>query len=225
MSVSVYIVTGLCIINVTLWIVFSVKFNKRFSTKSVIEKTRQEMNQLLSELQKNTAYNIDLLNAQADSLRALGTETEKKIEQLNKKIQLLYTESQKVEGARQVQETVRQAVKKDTGTYTVPHGNRAYINPDSTFKINKPAQKDLFEERIEVRDEITLTQDGAAYREVPVITSRMVDEPVVKPVKNSKDKKALQVVDLFRSGHSVKEITQELNLSEIEVQLILDMNS
>ena len=223
----IYLDIGLCIINIALLIVFIVVFKKRFSTKNVIDKTRAEMDQLIKELQKNTVYHIDLMNSSCDRLKALNAETEKKIEQMNKKLQLIYSESQSIEGARQIHENARQATKKKSSDTYSPevNGVKSYVNPEAVFKVNVPKQKDLFDQALEVKDEVVLTQDGAAYREVPLIATKIVDEKPSVPVRKSRAKKSEQVMELFNSGYSIKEITQKLNLSEIEVQLILDMNN
>ena len=85
----VYLVGGICVLNVILWIVFFVKFNRRFSTKKIVDQTRTEINELLKDLQRNTAGSIDLINSSIERLKRINAEADQKINQLNKKLELI----------------------------------------------------------------------------------------------------------------------------------------
>ena len=72
--------------------------------------------------------------------------------------------------------------------------------------------------------ETKVTPDGAAYREVPVITTKLYDE---KPILNKSEKKGKQLNDnikkLFNEGLEIEEIAKKLSCSITEVQFIIDM--
>ncbi len=74
---------------------------------------------------------------------------------------------------------------------------------------------------------MTLTQDGAAYKEVPLIHTKNLDE---KPTSNnyinieSKSRTlADKVGELFAQSYPVEQIAKLLNCSVTEVQTIIDL--
>ena len=77
------------------------------------------------------------------------------------------------------------------------------------------------EEVLEVKDDVVLTPDGAALREVPVITAKVLDE---LGFGNRKEKSLNEkVIELYQAGNSVSEIAAELSVSTTEVQFIIDL--
>lgn len=205
----VYLVAGICILNVVLWIAFAVRFRKIFSTDEIVSKTKTEVEKVLRDMQRQTSYNIDLLNGTIDRLRIINAEAEKKIDQLNKKLALVNSDMNAKQGATQIRDTIRQSV-------------RPAVKPTDVYQVNKPALKDLFEEpQVPVKDEVILTREGAAYREVPVISTRILEEKKASGVsrKDSSEK----VLELYNQGYSVDDIVKELKLSVTEVQFIIDM--
>ena len=71
-------------------------------------------------------------------------------------------------------------------------------------------------------DVTKVTDDGAAYKEVPLIITKIYDDQVNEKKKSNKqiDEK---VEKLFRQGMNVDDIAAELSCSIAEVQFIIDM--
>jgi DNA-binding NarL/FixJ family response regulator len=78
-----------------------------------------------------------------------------------------------------------------------------------------------------------VTQDGAAYKEVPLIITKVYDDKLGL-VKNQQEAKAVQsqlsdrslaekVEKLFNQGMQIDDIAAELSCSTSEVQFIIDM--
>lgn len=65
-----YLIISICIINVIFWIIFLVKFKKLFSTESIIEKTREQLNQLVKEIDKAADRDIYLAEETSKRLKA-----------------------------------------------------------------------------------------------------------------------------------------------------------
>ena len=100
------------------------------------------------------------------------------------------------------------------------------IDSESTFRVTESQQQDLFsEEKSITTDTVTnVTEDGAAYKEVPLIITRVYDEkPVTKETKKKNLTQAVQ--ELYNNGLTVNQIANELSCSITEVQLIIDINT
>ena len=83
----------------------------------------------------------------------------------------------------------------------------------------------LFDEENEdsiFSDVTKVTDEGAAYKEVPLIITKIYDDQVNEKKKSNKqiDEK---VEKLFRQGMNVDDIAAELSCSIAEVQFIIDM--
>ena len=107
------------------------------------------------------------------------------------------------------------------------------ISPDSTYEITKPQQSSLFDAEEEtpdnnpILDDVTnVMPDGAAYKHVPLIITKVLDEEPVKQIKaavTNKKEFSEQVMDLFNKGLQVEQIANELSCSITEVQFVIDM--
>ena len=107
-----------------------------------------------------------------------------------------------------------------------------YIDPDASYRVRTmppPAgrQQSLFddvdaEETSPIlKDETIVTPDGAAYKEVPLIITKVYDDKT----ENQKAKLSLKenVERLFNQGMQIDDIAAELSCSTSEVQFIIDM--
>ena len=87
----------LTLFNIIMWIVFAAKFNKKFSTDDIIIKTRQQLNSMLSDINRNADRNINLINDRIKELKAVTAEAERRLSVLKvelektQKTQLLQT--------------------------------------------------------------------------------------------------------------------------------------
>lgn len=218
-----------------MWIVFGIKFKKIFSPDGMVEKARNGMNGLLRSMQKNTVDNINLVNETIQKLKQTQIEAERKIEFLNKKLELLQNEA----NMKQFTQSVTQAVRQNSASQPkTAQPKQPAVDPNAVYEVKTPAQNDLFESYrenltkiIKQKDETVITETGAAYKEVPVISTKVLDEnmvanvfaqdiPKVTPKKTVEEK----VLYLFNNGYSVTDISKELSVSEVEVQFIIDLN-
>ena len=158
----------------------------------------------------------------------------------NKRLRDMISEAEKVSKRNEirspiyepVREVIRQelptqpkterVVKKNIDAYL--QNSRKTIEPESTFKLVDSVQQDLFEEnKVDITDTVTkITEDGAAYKEVPLIITRVYDEKPV-PKENKKKNLTKAVQELYNNGLTVTQIANELSCSITEVQLIIDM--
>lgn len=104
------------------------------------------------------------------------------------------------------------------------------ITPDTAYEVVKTSeQAELFDEDSSasaVHDSpMQVTQEGAAFKEVPLIITKVYEEIPQNNEGKSKKNLSKQVQELYNNGKSVEEIANELSCSRTEVQLIIDMYS
>ena len=209
-------------LNLILWIVFLIRFKKLFSTDKIIEKTEQTVNHFIKE--------IDMA---ADRYTYLAKETTKRIQNMldeaDRKMELFQ------EATNRLRDMIAEADKINKGQkYTI----KPVVDPDSAYEINlknsKPEQGNLFENtdtyspaskpKTIQKNETIVTQDGAAYREIPLVITKVYDEKPHKLTDEEKKKKMPELVrKMFREGAEAEEIAANLNCSITEVQFIIDM--
>ena len=90
-------------------------------------------------------------------------------------------------------------------------------NENSPNEYNKNIQQpDLFTEE---KQNMFINESGVAYKEIPLVVTKVVDEIP----KNQKKSLKQSVIELYNQGYTIEQITMELSCSETEVQLIIDM--
>lgn len=239
-----YIAIFLCLVCLCLLIILLIRFKKLFSTEAIIDKTRNQMNKMIADINNNAKRDIDLINDSSRRLRALLAESDQKMEQFKlatDRLREMIAIAEKMENQSEISNYYAQNPNvsniKPLGQKKNDLVKNAYIkeksqsiDPNASYKVQK-MQSSLFDEDNQsqetniFKDEIKVTQDGAAYKEVPVITTKIFDE---KPIINKSEKNARYLNDnikkLFNQGMQVEDIAKELSCSVAEVQFIIDLN-
>lgn len=233
---AAYIAIFLSSISIILMIIILIKFKKLFSTEHIIEKTKKQLNMVISDVNNTTSRSIDLINESSKRIRALMNDADRKMEQFRQATQLLRELIAQAEDVEPKKQSKNIPFKSKTSDYSQPKNNYSqtfignknpYINPNDAYEIkkdDKEGQPSLFEEETPksvLNDETIVTPDGAAYKKIPLITKIYNDEEFEKRKsnKNINDK----VETLFRQGMNVEDIAAELSCSIAEVQFIIDM--
>ena len=240
---AAYIALFISLVSLILMIVILIRFKKLFSTDAIIDKTKSQMNRVIMDVNNNANRDLELINESSRRLRALLNEADKKMEAFREASQLLrnlIAEAEKAGSGR-----------KRTSVYSEKEKKNPVIDPDATFTVNEKFpehQGSLFDEpepKPVLKDETVLTQDGAAYKEVPLFITKVYDEKPVTPAKESQSEQASQninnqyrpqfkvpktdkslkdkVEQLFRQGMQIDDIAAELSCPSSEVQFIIDM--
>lgn len=226
------------LISLTLMIIILVRFKKLFSTDAIIEKTKNQMNRVIIDVNNHANRDLELLNESTRRIKTLINEADKKMEEFREASQLLrdtIAEAEKTSARNSGKivyvENERLSEIKPVGQKNIKN---PYVDPDATYTIKnkEPAQqRSLFDEPEEnsiLKDETVITQDGAAYKEVPLIITKIYDDKkettsssgaVNNSARSLKDK----VEKLFRQGMQIDDIAAELSCSTSEVQFIIDM--
>lgn len=228
-----YIALFLSLVSLILMIIILIRFKKLFSTDSIIEKTKSQMNRVIMDVNNNANRDLELINESTKRLRALLHDAEKRMESFREASQLLrdmIAEVEKLGGNRQ--NKVVYVENQNPKTAPAPA-----IDPDASFRVRNTAagtgtenQRSLFDDYEEepqksiLKDETLITKDGAAFKEVPLIITKVYDDKTNSKI-DSKSQKPLKerVEKLFNQGMQIEDIAQELSCPVSEVQFIIDM--
>lgn len=245
----VILVTCICIINIILWIIFLVRFKKLFSTDKIIDKTTLKMNRLVSEIDKATDRNLYLTKETSNNIKQLLDDADKKMElfkEANQRLRDMIAEAEKITQSQEVKSPIydtipvvksekrtAKPVRKNLDAYlqnAKPY-DRNNITPNDVYEIKNNEQMGLFDSEKSSKNNLdeemnitNVTEDGAAYKKVPLIITKVYDE---MPEKKQPKKKNLTklVQELYNQGLKEEDIATELSCSLTEVKLIIDMNS
>ena len=224
------IVFTLCLINLLLWGLLFKKFKKLFSTDDVIEKTRNELNRMIVEVNRNAERNITLIEARISDLKSI-------IAQADSHVSLLKSEIEKSNAISAYKSKIEKTVhsKNTVPQFKVEAYRKNYmksqqkITSDSAFELTQSAlekngQQNLFsDERSQPFgiQAVNVSEDGNSFKEVPVLGNNVhiTDNPIT--LKKSFN---AEVNERYLRGETVEEIAASLSRSVTEVQFALDMN-
>lgn len=227
---AAYIAIFLSSISIILMIVILVRFKKLFSTEQIVEATKAQMNRVIKDVNNNANRDIELINESNKRTRALLNDADHKMEQFRQASELLretIAEAEKITSRHGGKTVYMKNTYRKPATVTEKKSRpNPYINPNDAYEIKKDdSQRSLFDEVEEddiLKDETKITSDGAAYKEVPLIITKIYDDQTPEQKKSNKSLNE-KVEKLFRQGMNVEDIAAELSCSIGEVQFIIDM--
>lgn len=224
------------IISVLIMIIILFKFKKLFSTDSIIEKTRDRMNKLIADINRNANNDIELLNESTRRIRVLLKDADEKMQSFNEateRLREMIAETEKVSKKSKIKRIAESVIYSDAQKKSVqekikqkknvPH-EKTFIDPNSSYEVtNNESLGALFDENdLVLKDETKVTAEGAAYKEVPLIITKVYDDNVALNA-NSDNSLGTKVSRMYANGMTVEEIALELDCSTSEVQFIIDM--
>ena len=68
-----------CILNIVLWIFFLSRYKSFFSTDEIIESTREELDRMIADVNRNAGRNIDIIEDRIKELKAVVAEADRHI--------------------------------------------------------------------------------------------------------------------------------------------------
>lgn len=236
---AAYIAIFLSLVSIILMVIILIRFKKLFSTDSIIDKTKAQMNRVIMDVNYNAKRDLELLNESSRRLRSLLEDADKKMEEFSEAAQLLrnlLAEAEKAAGSNSgkiVYVEAQKTVEPKKEVSKPKQKQNPYIDPNAAYRVRTipPAagtQQSLFDEveneedqKSILKDETLVTPEGAAYKEVPLIITKVYDDKVT----NQKSNRSLKenVERLFNQGMQIDDIATELSCSTSEVQFIIDM--
>ena len=104
------------IISVLIMIIILFKFKKLFSTDSIIEKTRDRMNKLIADINRNANNDIELLNESTRRIRVLLKDADEKMQSFNEateRLREMIAETEKVSKKSKIKRIAESAIYSD----------------------------------------------------------------------------------------------------------------
>jgi len=241
----------LSLINIVLWLLFLIRFKKLFSTDKIIESTSKKMNKLVNDIDKTTKRDLFLSSESTKRMQAMLDEADAKMElfkEATQRLREMIAEADRISRKLPANNSIYNNVtevpftadnnsnqkakltRKNLDSYLQNSSSvkKNTINPDNSYEVVSSQQGDLFNQDYEASplhdSPMQVTQDGAAFKEVPLIITKVYDESPKKNTEKSKKNLSKQVQELYNNGKTVEEIANELSCSRTEVQLVIDMN-
>ena len=203
-----FFVISVLFVNLILWAILLIRFKRLFSTDKIVEKTEQQLNHLIKEIDMAADRDTYLAKETSKRIKNRIEEAEQKMELFN-------------QATNRLRDMIAEADKINKGQ---KYNIQPAVDPEAAYELNiknkKPEQGNLFEQN----NETIVTPDGAAYQEVPLIITKVYDDqPNILSEAERKKNMTATVQKLFAQGYSADEISQKLNCSITEVQFIIDL--
>lgn len=207
---AVTILITMCVINLILWIVFFIKFKSLFSTDDVLQKTREQVGQLISEVNGTTLANINLIDSKIEELNDAIENAERRIKAAD--IEQTFRTSKKaavISEEKQSSKIPPKETKKRSARVSNINVASKVIEQDEAFevKINKKTASK------------TLKASEKKEEEKPDLPNIYMSKNPIKAKRNFQER----VVELYNLGYSIEKIAKETERSTTEVQFVIDM--
>ena len=218
-----FFVLSVLTVNLILWGILLILFKRIFSTDKIIEKTEKKVQYFIREINNAADRDTFLAKETSKRIKNMLEESEQQMElfqQATTRLRDMIAEADKINKGQKY--TIRQAVDPDTAyelniKNTKPEQGNLFDSVPETYTNKKPSKSIQ-------KNETIVTPDGAAYQEIPLIISKVIDE---EPRKLSKQERKIKMPEIvrkeFANGLSVEEIAKKYSCSITEVQLIIDM--
>ena len=72
----------LCVFNLVMWLLFIVRFKDRFSTDDIVQNTRDVLDKMLMDINRNAERNVTLVENKINELKAVSQEVDRHLEVL-----------------------------------------------------------------------------------------------------------------------------------------------
>ncbi len=198
----------LTLFNIIMWIIFATKFYKVFSTDEIIKKTRDQLNSMLSSINRNTERNITLIEDRISELRAVTADAERRLAVLRGELD----KTQKSYVLQNQLDSVLTDSNKKSST------DAELKKEPKTLTASTPLDKYRKERIMGGGNDVnkTVSQEYVRGSEIPQICESS------HQFMPKKDFNAM-VKELALQGKTVEEIASELNRSTQEVKFTLEI--
>lgn len=226
-----YIAIFLSTLSIIISVVAIFIFTKKCSSENITNQIAANVEKLVNTINRNAHMDLELINDSTKRVKALINEADVKMDNFREASTMLRNMIAEAEKVNKQNGTapIYVETKKLDNIYPVGYEKEKSdnIDPDASYKVNKLQQGSLFDEppaedsKSILKDETNVTPDGTAYKEVPLIITKVFDDKKVNPSSNKDIKDKIE--KLFRQGMQSDEIAKELSCSLLEVEFIIDM--
>lgn len=235
MSVVVILV---CVFNVVMWIVFLRHFKNLFTTEDIVAGTKEEVNKILMDLNRQTERNLSLMDSSISKMKSLNAEIDKKLKLLD---ELKNSAAGTAELTAKINSKPVSGRKIAASAYEKNKPSKKNINSEDTVVLTRtgeqlsvePLQTTLFNEKSDFsqdkKDEIPVNTDihvdsqGASYAQIPVVSPKVFVSEKFADLSKTPETLKDKILKLFDQGYNAEIISKELDCSLTEVQFVLDI--
>lgn len=235
MSVVVILV---CVFNVVMWIVFLRHFKNLFTTEDIVAGTKEEINKILMDLNRQTERNLSLMDSSISKMKSLNAEIDKKLKLLD---ELKNSAAGTAELTAKINSKPVSGRKIAASAYEKNKPSKKNINSEDTVVLTRtgeqlsvePMQTTLFNEKSDFsqdkKDEIPVNTDihvdsqGASYAQIPVVSPKVFVSEKFADLSKTPETLKDKILKLFDQGYNAEIISKELDCSLTEVQFVLDI--
>lgn len=235
MSVVVILV---CVFNVVMWIVFLRHFKNLFTTEDIVAGTKEEINKILMDLNRQTERNLSLMDSSISKMKSLNAEIDKKLKLLD---ELKTSAAGTAELTAKINSKPVSGRKIAASAYEKNKPSKKNINSEDTVVLTRtgeqlsvePLQTTLFNEKSDFsqdkKDEIPVNTDihvdsqGASYAQIPVVSPKVFVSEKFADLSKTPETLKDKILKLFDQGYNAEIISKELDCSLTEVQFVLDI--
>lgn len=229
------IIALLCVINLVLWLIFFLKFKRLFSTDDVIQKTREQYDLLLTDVNRNALQNIDLIQMKIDELQALIDVADRRLSTIDSEQNFINQKKQLIPESKAEKAYSRKNPKSDNENIA-----SAVIDQDQAFELDFDLKKVKRKSAAAVQEEKPArrrnlkSSSSDSLKSEPLPVTQTKKQPAetdngmpriymsANPIQTQKTFQE-QVRKLYDAGYTVDQIAHELNKSTTEVELIVEM--
>lgn len=242
---------SITLLNVVLWIIFIIRFKRLFSTDSIIEQTKTQINKIVKDMDSSTERDIFLASESVKRINNAIADAEQKMEiynQASKRLHDLISETDKINKSinkkNSIYKDIGQAVPvAKTTSYSTTSNINAYLKnkpvQENSSAKKEEIQTDLFSQVEQQNNDLQLqpkkeeqNTDSLQITQIIQEETQESNEQQVNPLFDNYSETSLShdssdltenVKYLFNQGFDVKEIASKLSCSIIQVQFIIDM--
>ena len=218
----------LCIVNLLLWIVLFIRFNSLFSADDIVKTTREEMNKLVADINRNVDRNITLIDDRIKELKNL-------MAQADRKVAFVQSELSKPSDAVYLTNALKSISNRKNDNINNPYKRFPSVNIDElSASLDRDAvHLDIIDNngRTSIADtangktnsfgsnnSVESNKENFEVHNVPTVS---IAEKTIETGISRKDF-STEVLKLYRKGYNVEAIASELSCSISEVSLVLD---
>ncbi|MBP5443087.1 MAG: hypothetical protein J6W60_10135 [Treponema sp.] len=231
------VVLLLCVFNVVMWLVQIVRFKNIFSTDDIMKETREQLNNMLMDINRNAERNINLINDRIEELKKVTEEADRHIQLLKGEVALVeksnafQSQYERIVHpeppapqlpVKEMETRVKDAKPKTPAKPKKPKVSKSR-NPVTAYR-QEQEQGDLFVSDKSSEERISLVVENSennaqpqVQSDIPVITK--AKEPIV--IKKSFNR---EVQELAAQGMKVEEIASKLGRTIPEVNFALEIS-
>ena len=213
----IIIATLLCLLNIILWIIFAAKFKRIFSTDDIIEKTRDEINHMIIDMNRNADRNITLIDEKIKELKAVTAEAERRLALEKSEDE----KREKVKALSMATQQINEEPKRLIGKIETQKSQKQTHKTNSVAEIymKEQSQGDLFSATDNKENQVE--EEKESDQKIPVVVPKVYLSD--KPITPKKDFNTL-VKEKIEQGETIEDIAAELGRSTQEVKFALEFS-